>query len=224
MIQHDAADPPGAVGDIAESLGHRIETIRLDRGDTIPSRHEADALMSFGGGVLLSGDDIPSWIVSEENLMREFVDSNRKVLGICLGAQILAKSLGAPIIRNENAEVGWHRVIRLTGTDPHANGLPNEAVFFHWHRDTFSIPFGATRLFESLACKNQGFAFGSNVIGLQFHLEATERTVKTFLAVSSIWRQTGKFIQQEREIVEGVTKHLPAQRLALEAFLKNFIG
>jgi GMP synthase-like glutamine amidotransferase len=92
-----------------------------------------------------------------------------------------------------------------------------------WHQDTFDIPSGATRLFRSEACDNQGFAIDDRVFGFQFHLEASAKTVSTFLAVSTVWKQQAPFVQSEAEITEGIEKHLPSQAETLERFLSNWL-
>ncbi|TWT81237.1 glutamine amidotransferase [Planctomycetes bacterium CA13] len=225
-IQHDAADPPGAVSEIAEKLGHTMDVLRMDRGDVIPREHHADVLLSFGGGVCLSDPDFvrPDWVEAEQKLMRWFIGNDRKVLGICQGAQVLALSLGATVYRNRGPEVGWHPVRRIAELPGAASVFPQEFVGFHWHRDTFSLPAGATGLFASEATENQGFAIGDRVYGLQFHLEATPRTVEIFLAVSPLWRTPSAFVQTETQLMDGIQDFLPAQKALLEDFFSRFLS
>ncbi|WP_197231413.1 type 1 glutamine amidotransferase [Novipirellula artificiosorum] len=225
-IQHDAADPPGAVSEVARELGCPMEVLRMDRGDAIPAQSDADVLMSFGGGISLTDPDFvrPEWVETEQSLMRWFVQSGRKVLGICQGAQVLALSLGAEVRRNRGPEVGWHPVRRVGRQTGAASVLPDQFTALHWHRDTFDLPHGATRLFASDATENQGFAVGDRVFGFQFHLEATPRTIEIFLAVSPLCRSPSLFVQSEQQITEGAAVHLPTQRAWLVQFLAHFLS
>ncbi len=221
VIQHSAADTPAAVGFILDQLGHRVSTVRLDRGDPLPREVECDALMMFGGGISLTSTDLPSWVELERKLIRDYVDQGRRVLGICLGSQLLASALGATVKRNPQPEVGWHLVHRVDDppTAGVAQGLPQQMRVFHWHQDTFGIPDGATWLYRSDACQHQAFVLDDRVFGFQFHFEANERTVKTFLAVSNLWRRQSTSVQSQAEITGGIESHLPDQTLQMKSFL-----
>jgi GMP synthase-like glutamine amidotransferase len=223
VIQHSAADSPASVAPILDQLGHEVSTLRLDRGDSVPEQVEADVLMMFGGGISLTSSDLPAWVEQERALIRQYVDEGRRVLGVCLGAQLLASALGATVKRNHEPEVGWHRVFRPNGcsvSGPAAT-LPESMIAFHWHQDTFGIPSGAVRLYQSEACSNQAFALEDRVFGFQFHFEANERTVLTFLAVSKLWRRQASFVQSEQQIADGIERYLAAQVEPLKAFLQQ---
>ena len=228
VIQHDAADPAAAAGDVAVSLGHELEFVKIDRSDQIPEQSDADALMTFGGGVSLTQKkSLPDWVAAEQQLIRDFVDSGRRVFAICAGAQLTARALGAGVRRNEEPEVGWHPVQLAAGIEDVPEFLGEFAepqVVFHWHQDTFGIPDGATCVLSSTGCANQGFVIGDHVLALQFHLEANERTVQAFLAVSQLWRQSARFVQTEQEIQQGIRRHLPHQQQMLMRMLTSFLG
>ena len=177
--------------------------------------------MMFGGGISLTSTDLPSWVELERKLIRDYVDQGRRVLGICLGSQLLASALGATVKRNPQPEVGWHLVHRVDDppTAGVAQGLPQQMRVFHWHQDTFGIPDGATWLYRSDACQHQAFVLDDRVFGFQFHFEANERTVKTFLAVSNLWRRQSTSVQSQAEITGGIESHLPDQTLQMKSFL-----
>ena len=101
------------------------------------------------------------------------MDAGKRVLGVCLGAQLLADVLGGPVSRNAHKEIGWFPVeLSAAGRAyPGFAGLPERFTAFHWHGDSFRLPPGATRLCSSEACVEQGLAVGEKVLGLQFHLE-----------------------------------------------------
>ncbi len=221
-IEHDAADPPAHAGTIVTSWGHQLQVIRVGRGDEIPTVADADWLMTFGGGISLARDELPDWVQAEQNLITKYVNSGRRVLGICLGAQLVAAALGAKVHRNDHPEVGWHAVEPVKEDDsPIGDLFADSPVVFHWHQDTFDIPSGATHLAKSAATKHQGFAIGDRVVGLQFHLEANEKTVRTFLFASKLWRKQAPFVQSESQIIRGLETHLPHQQQVMEQLLRR---
>jgi GMP synthase-like glutamine amidotransferase len=217
-IQHDAADPPAHAGTVVEELGHELSIVRLDREDPIPASPDADMLMTFGGAISLTNKELPDWVRLEQDLIRSYARSGRRVLGICLGAQMVASALGAPsqgnmIRRNERPEVGWHPVQPISNTSLKLADLFDHApTVFHWHQDTFGIPKGAEHILKSDACHHQAFSIDDRIVGMQFHLEANQRTVETFLFVSKLWRQTSASIQTENEIREGIDRFLSYQQ------------
>tara|TARA_R110002049_G_scaffold4601_1_gene31670 strand:+ start:58470 stop:59156 length:687 start_codon:yes stop_codon:yes gene_type:complete len=223
-IQHDAADPPAAAGEIVQRLGHELRVIRMDRGDAIPKTVDADMLMSFGGGVSLSGDRFPDWVAEEQTLMRKYIDADRRILGVCLGGQMIAAALGETVRRNEHVELGWHAITRTEAAQADFDWLADSTMVLHWHQDTFAIPAGATHLFRSVACENQGFAIGNRIFALQFHLEATEHTVQTFNRVSPLRRREGEFVQSEERVMAGIDTYLAGQTALLESLLRNLLN
>ncbi len=224
IIQHDAADAPAAVLPILDRLGHHVSITRLDRGDAMPCEADHDVLMMFGGGISLASKEPPPWVEPEKSLIRCYVDRGRRVLGICLGAQLVAAALGASVRRNQEPEVGWHQVSKVDGAIETgvASSLPKRMTALHWHQDTFEIPAGARRLFQSPATRNQAFSIGDQVFGFQFHFEANERTVRTFVAVSSLLRREGRFVQSKEEILQGIECYLKTQNEQLCEFVQAF--
>ncbi|QDT08304.1 type 1 glutamine amidotransferase [Planctomycetes bacterium K23_9] len=224
-IQHDAADPPAHAGTVVQELGHDLTVVKLDRGDTIPATADADLLMTFGGAISLSDSDLPDWVAAEQDLIREYARTGRRVLGICLGSQMVAVALGATVQRNRGPEVGWHKVQPIgTADSAIAKIFAEESTVFHWHRDTFGIPDGADHILKSDGCDHQGFTIEDRIVGLQFHLEANEKTVNTFLFVSGLWRQDSPFVQSEIAITEGIQTHLPHQQELLEQVLEQLLA
>ena len=225
IVQHSAADRPAAAADVIDRLGHFAETTRIDRGDALPTTVDADVLMMFGGGISLASGELPPWVAQEQKLIRSYVNEGRRVIGICLGSQMIAAALGARVRRNDHCEVGWHEIERAEDSvSPNiADEIPNRLIVLQWHQDTFDLPPGATRLFRSAACDNQAFEIDNRVFGFQFHFEANPKTVTTFLAVSNKWKQHGQFVQSESEISSGIETHLPAQTESLNRFLDAYL-
>jgi GMP synthase (glutamine-hydrolysing) len=138
-------------------------------------------------------------------LVREAITGGKTVLGICLGAQIIAKALGARVYPGSAKEIGWFPVER-TGSHPFFDGLPDSFTPLHWHGETFDLPHEAKRLAKSKIAETQAFAMGQRVLGLQFHMEATEESVRALLkgAVDEIGH--GDFEQEPTRILAGLNQ------------------
>jgi GMP synthase-like glutamine amidotransferase len=173
------------LGLIAESLQeHAIEYRYVDLYES-PRAHlveEADGLI-FMGGPMSVNDDLP-YIRQELRLIEEAVARGKPVLGVCLGAQLIARALGGRVYKNPLKEIGWFPV-RFTAaaqTDRLFAGLGAPELVFHWHGETFDLPAGAELLASSDACRHQAFRAGANVYGLQFHLEVTPEMIADWCA------------------------------------------
>jgi GMP synthase-like glutamine amidotransferase len=155
--------------------------------DTIPnlSIDGSSALIILGGPMNVYETDKYPFLEKEDKLIKRAIEKDIPVLGICLGAQLIAKSLGAKVTKNNEKEIGWYPLI-VTDEGRKDNLLKHlsvEETVFQWHGDTFEIPKGATRLAESPLCLNQAFRFGSNIYGLQFHIEVTPDMILEWLNV-----------------------------------------
>jgi GMP synthase (glutamine-hydrolysing) len=120
-----------------------------------------------------------SWQREEKEFLAGALEANKTILGVCLGAQMLADVLGARVYQNAEKEIGWLPISLRSGTgrDRFVPGAPRELTVFHWHGDTFDLPAGADCLASSAGCAHQAFAFGERVVGLQLHLETTPFSV-----------------------------------------------
>ncbi len=173
VLQHIACEPPGAYED--ELLERNVEFARLelDEGDPLPDWHDFDGIVAMGGPMGAYEDDLP-WMRPEKQLIADAVHAGLPYWGVCLGAQLLAASLGANVHPGPTPEVGVLSV-HLTpeaATDPVFATLPDEFPALQWHNDTFELPAGATRLAYSPAYEQQAFVF-KRAYALQFHLEVS---------------------------------------------------
>ena len=172
------------VGLIAPALAARgIELLYDDafrETDAHPDWHSAAGLI-FMGGPMSANDALP-FIQREIGIIEAALAARRPVLGVCLGAQLLARALGARVYRNPVKEIGWAPVYwtEAARQDHLFEGLPSPETVFHWHGETFDLPAGAEWLAWSDACRNQAFRAGSNAYGLQFHLEVTPEMISTW--------------------------------------------
>jgi GMP synthase-like glutamine amidotransferase len=136
------------------------------------------------------------WLKDEKAFIREAVSRGLLVLGVCLGAQLIASAFGARVFANDHKEIGWFPIHAVT-TDADAFRFPPQANVFHWHGETFDLPPGAVHLARSIGCENQAFQIGKNVIGLQFHLETTPETVDQIIQYCRHDLVDGEYVQTE---------------------------
>ena len=178
--------------------GATVTATHLYRGESLPAPGAFDWLVVMGGGMSVNDERELPWLVPEKSLVRDAIAADKRVLGICLGAQMIASALGARVYKNTTKEIGWWPLTREPGAAAHALGaaLPDGAEVFHWHGETFDLPPGGVRLARSAACLNQAIAVGPRVLGLQFHLETTEASARELIAGSASDLATpGSFVQ-----------------------------
>ena len=221
-LQHAAGEGPGAIGAWADARGHALDVVHLHRGDVLPSLAALDWLVVLGGPMGVTDDEQHPWLAAERRLVADAVVGGRTVLGVCLGAQLLAHALGADVTRNAEPEIGWFPVAGVDDAVDAASPLAPFAagmVAFHWHFDTFAAPAGTRLLLRSAACAAQGFAIGERVVGVQFHPEMTRDGVAHLVRACADELQPGsRHVQSAGEIEAGL-RHLPAMHAALDEML-----
>jgi GMP synthase (glutamine-hydrolysing) len=173
VLQHIACEPPAAFEDELRDRGLDLVRVELDEGEEIPAGDFA-AIVVMGGPMGAYEADAHPWLAGEKRYIREAVESDVPVWGVCLGAQLLAASLGARVYKGPEAEVGLLPVelTEAAADDPVFTGMPPSFPTLQWHGDTFDLPEGATLLAHSPAYRNQAFRVGRSY-GLQFHVEVT---------------------------------------------------
>jgi GMP synthase (glutamine-hydrolysing) len=174
VLQHIACEPPAAFEEELRSRGLDLVRVELDEGEAIPERDDFAAIVVMGGPMGAYEDDEHAWLAGEKRYLREAVEQDVPVWGVCLGAQLLAASLGARVYRGPEAEVGLLPVelTEAAADDPVFADAPPSIPTLQWHGDTFDLPEGATLLARSPAYRNQAFRVGRSY-GLQFHVEVT---------------------------------------------------
>lgn len=179
-LQHVSFEEPAYVLDWAAARNHQVDTTRLYEKQSLPTLDELDVLVVMGGPMGVNDEGKFPWLIAEKDFIRLCITSGKPVLGICLGAQLMASAMGAPVVSNCRQEIGWFN-LELTETArkmPLMDGFSVEKPVFHWHGDTFGIPAGAKHLLKSEACVNQAFLLGNRALGLQFHLEMTPASLQ----------------------------------------------
>lgn len=183
-LQHVPFEGLGSIEPALSARGHRLSASHLYRGDSLPAVDAFDWLIVMGGPMGVHDESLHPWLAAEKGLIRDAIAAGRSLLGICLGAQLIAQVLGAAVTRNAHREIGWFPVERSAAAAATRIGaaLPPRFDAFHWHGDTFALPPGAVHLARSEACANQGFVFAERVVGLQFHLETTPESARALIA------------------------------------------
>jgi GMP synthase-like glutamine amidotransferase len=182
-LQHVPFEDAANIEVWARRKGHTILATRLDRDESFPPLVAFDWLVILGGPMNIYEHDRHPWLAREKQFIAEAIDAGKLVLGVCLGAQLVADVLGGQVTRNPQKEIGWFPVSLSSESrqSPVFQTLPHRFLAFHWHGDTFSIPPGARRMAESEACANQAFQYGDRVIGLQFHLDYSLASIEEMI-------------------------------------------
>ncbi len=202
-LQHVPFEGLGSMEEWLVGQGHELRCTRLWAGDQLPALDDFSALIVMGGPMGIYDYDEYSWLKDEKTFLQDVVEKKIPVLGICLGAQLLADVLGADVTANPEKEIGWFPVRRTADVPPSLQPvLPEEFVVFHWHGDTFSLPPHAVSLYSSTACKNQAFLYKKHVIGLQFHLETTANSAAALVENCRNELLPAPWIQAEDEILQ----------------------
>ncbi len=225
ILQHVPFEGPAGIARWATRHGHALNESHLHQGDPPPPLEEFDALVVMGGPMnIFQYRDFP-WLRAERDLIQKAIKAGKKVLGICLGAQLIADALGARVVQNPEREIGWHPVHFGAGARLMLRGLPETLTAFHWHGDTFEIPADSVHLGCSPACENQAFMYSDLALGLQFHLEMGLPEI-TALADACAAELTlpGDYIQTRDQLLNPPPGTLEAATAALDAVLDSFFA
>ncbi|MCE1254965.1 MAG: type 1 glutamine amidotransferase [Anaerolineae bacterium] len=199
ILQHVAFEGPGSIDDWLLSKHASVSYTRLFEAAPLPEPAEFDALVALGGPMSVNDEAVLPWLTAEKRFIAAAVQSGKPVLGICLGAQLIASALGARVYPGTHKEIGWLPVKRAQYT-PQVFSFPEQATVFHWHGETFDLPEGAIRLAGSEGCINQAFQIGARTIGLQFHLETTPSNVEALISNCRDELIPARFVQSEPEL------------------------
>jgi GMP synthase (glutamine-hydrolysing) len=222
-LQHVPVEELGSMEAWLRGRGRVPACTRLYAGDPLPDLGRVDWLIVMGGPMNIYEDARYPWLAPERRFIREAIQAGKHVLGICLGAQLVADALGGKVRASSQKEIGWFPVRRTeeAARSPLFGPLPEQLEVFHWHGDTFDLPAGAIRLAASEACANQAFAYGERVLGLQFHPEMTPVAARRLIEACTDDLVDGPFIQKAEAMLSNPGRFENANRI-LAGILDRF--
>lgn len=200
-FQHVPFEGLGSIEPWLKKAGYEITGTRFFEVAELPDLREIDFLVVMGGPMSVNDEDKFPWLVAEKKFIWDAIAKNKPVLGICLGAQLIASALGAKVYPNKVKEIGWFPVYGIKANDESVFKFPESITVFHWHGETFDLPSGATHLAKSIACENQAFQVGTSVMALQFHLETTPKAAQKLVSNCREELSPAQYVQTEEEIL-----------------------
>ena len=202
-FQHVPFEGLGSIELWMKAKSAQLSVTKFYEDTYLPGVHEIDWLIIMGGPMSVNDEHTYPWLQAEKKFIAESIANGKTVLGVCLGAQLIASALGAKVYQNQNREIGWFPVEQLVQNDTISLKnifMPNIEVF-HWHGETFDLPEHAVHLARSEGCNNQAFCIDDRVLGLQFHLEVTPATVKSLTEQCHSDLVPGRYIQSAAEML-----------------------
>jgi GMP synthase-like glutamine amidotransferase len=204
-LQHVPFEGLGSIEPWLAAGGYETTATRFFQADQLPDLNLIDLLVVLGGPMSVNDEASFSWLAAEIKYLRDAIASGTPVLGICLGAQLIASAMGCRIYPNAEKEIGWFPVQGVAPSDSSVFRFPLSTKVFHWHGETFDLPPGAVHLARSEGCANQAYQIGSSVIGLQFHLETTPESALNIVSNCRDELMPARYIQTEKEILSAKT-------------------
>lgn len=221
-LQHIPIEGPGSIEKWALKKNHSLSATRLYNNETLPESDDFDWLVIMGGPMSVNDENDHPWLKEEKEFIKNAIDSGKTLIGICLGAQLIAASLNAGVQKNKFTEIGWFPVTltpaakksKVFGT------LPDTIDAFHWHGETFDLPKGAIGMAKSQACANQAFSIGDKIFGFQFHLETSEKGAMDFITHFADEIKEAPYIQSAETMLTDASRFDSMNKL-METILNN---
>ena len=214
-MQHVSFEGLGSIEAVLKESSYSISVTRMFANEPFPEISDIDWLIVMGGSMGVHDDKAYPWLKTEKQFIKNVIQSGKVVLGICLGAQLIAEVMDAQVYKNKYREIGWFDI----NFNPNLNHtllkdiFPKQIEVFHWHGDTFDIPEDAIPVASSEATPNQGFIFDNRVIALQFHLEMTPESAKALIDNCSNELDGSKYVQNEQEILSNYLRFTKINQL-----------
>lgn len=200
-LQHVPFEGLGSIQPWLERAGYEITGTRFFELAELPDIGAFDLLVVMGGPMSVNDERQFPWLRQEKSFIRRAIRHGKSVLGVCLGAQLIASAVGARVYQNHFKEIGWFPVQGVSPADRSVFCLPPSVEVFHWHGETFELPPGAIHLARSEGCENQAFQLGSSVFGLQFHLETTPESAREIVSHCRSELSPSRYVQSEATIL-----------------------
>ena len=204
-LQHVDFEGLGHIETWTKENNHLLTATKFFEQYRLPDINDFDWLIILGGPMGINDEKTHSWLKAEKQFIKSAIAANKTVIGICLGAQLLAEALGSKIYAGKKKEIGWFPVSQTKQTinTELLKNVPETLTVLHWHGDNFDLPAGAKHLMQTDICPNQAFLYGDKILGFQFHLEATPVTLKEMVENCRHELIPNEFVQSEKEILNG---------------------
>ena len=228
VFQHVAAEPLGTLDPLIRQRGHRIRFVNFERDpDAQPEVDRYKGLVVLGGPMNVEDQARRPHLRTELQAIERMLELGRPVLGICLGAQLLAHALGAPVVRHHTREIGWYPVHTTDAgrEDAVLAPLGEAAPVFQWHGCRFDVPSDAVQLARGKHCEQQAFRYGRNAYGLQFHLEMDEPLVERWLQTPAYRAELeAAGLPHDAQAIRAQTRaHIAGMQRQADAVFNNFL-
>lgn len=202
-LQHVPFEGLGSIEYWLKDNGFEITLTRLFESEPLPNIAQIDFLIILGGPMSVNDEKNFRWLKKEKEYITDMINSGKPVLGICLGAQLIASAMGKKVYQNGLKEIGWFPVQGIPPRDNSIFAFPSSTTVFHWHGETFDLPENAELLASSRGCRNQAFQIGISVIGLQFHLETTTDSSREITTNCRNELIPSQYVQTEDQIMSA---------------------
>ncbi len=226
FIKHIGIEGPGTIADFLEDNRISYTVVDLSSGDKVPKlQKNFQSVICLGGPMNVYEEEKYRFLREEDIFLKKVVEEEMPFLGICLGAQLIAKATGARVTKNPEKEIGWYRVILNDNglKDGLFEGFPEVFKVFQWHGDTFSIPQGGKRLAFSELCQNQALKYGRNIYGIQFHVEVTKDMIAQWADAYKAELESLKgIVSDKQKMLEDCIKLAKDYMKQTERFYVNF--
>jgi GMP synthase-like glutamine amidotransferase len=226
-FQHVAFETPGTILEWARQNSHSISyTYFFETSFRLPALQDIDALLIMGGYMNVDEEQQFPWLKEEKRFIAQAIAAGKKVIGICLGSQLIAAALGAKVYKGAEKEIGFFPITfnKEALAHPLFNHFGNPYTAFHWHGDTFDLPANAQLVASTGVCKHQAYHIGNNVLALQFHFEMNEPVIEVMMKHDGHeLDEAGSYIQSKNEIRKSFY-HLQQNKMDLFVMLDKFFN
>ncbi|MDX8047689.1 type 1 glutamine amidotransferase [Gracilibacillus sp. S3-1-1] len=222
VIQNDPIVGPGYIKEWAEDNHHVLTITNGNKLHTYPNLADFDLLIVLGGRMAAYEEANYPWLADEKKWLQTVIENQKYVLGICLGAQLIADAMGGKARKHTHQEIGWWNIDFRDEAKSHPllAEFPKQLAFYQFHGDTFSLPEEAIAVAENEACSNQAFVIGNHVLAVQFHPEMNVEIVASFIDQYGASLTEQQFVQNVNEMLNN--DHFQTSKSYMYQILHNF--
>ncbi|MEZ5025613.1 MAG: type 1 glutamine amidotransferase [Chitinophagales bacterium] len=231
-LQHVPFEGLGLINSWIDEHQHQLTSTRFYDNEMLPNIEDIDVLIITGGPMSIHDEAEFPWLKAEKQFVKQAIDANKKIIGICLGAQLIADVLEAKVYPNKNKEIGWFKINKVEEENTEENQTTlahffktifDQQTVLHWHGETFELPENTIHLAKSDACLHQAFLYKNTVLGLQFHIEMNETSIHTIIENCRAELIPSEYIQTEEEIKQKMKNYVDENKNLLFKLLDEFM-